>query len=30
MDLIPAIDLLDGRAIRLVQGDYARRAGSVE
>ena len=30
MDLIPAIDLLDGRAIRLVQGDYARRAGLVE
>jgi phosphoribosylformimino-5-aminoimidazole carboxamide ribotide isomerase len=30
MDLIPAIDLLNGQAIRLVQGDYARRAASVE
>ena len=30
MDLIPAIDLLDGRAIRLVQGDYARRAADLE
>lgn len=30
MDLIPAIDLLDGRAVRLVQGDYARRAASVD
>ncbi len=29
MDLIPAIDLLDGTAVRLVQGDYARRAASV-
>ncbi len=29
MDLIPAIDLLDGEAVRLVQGDYARRAASV-
>lgn len=26
MDLIPAIDLLDGVAVRLVQGDYDRRA----
>ena len=24
MDLYPAIDLLDGRAVRLYQGDYAR------
>lgn len=30
MDLIPAIDLLDGQATRLVQGDYARRAAVVE
>ena len=29
MDLIPAVDLLDGSAVRLVQGDYARRAASV-
>jgi len=29
VDLIPAIDLLDGRAVRLVQGDFARRAASV-
>jgi phosphoribosylformimino-5-aminoimidazole carboxamide ribotide isomerase len=29
VDLIPAIDLLDGTAVRLVQGDYARRAASV-
>lgn len=29
MDLIPAVDLLDGIAVRLVQGDYARRAASV-
>lgn len=29
MDLIPAIDLLDGAAVRLVQGDYERRAASV-
>lgn len=29
MDLIPAIDLLDGMAVRLVQGDFARRAASV-
>lgn len=29
MDLIAAIDLLDGAAVRLVQGDYARRAASV-
>lgn len=29
MDLIAAIDLLDGGAVRLVQGDYARRAASV-
>lgn len=29
MDLIPAIDLLDGIAVRLVQGDYGRRAASV-
>lgn len=26
MDLIPAVDLLDGLAVRLVQGDYQRRA----
>ncbi|MGH2416865.1 MAG: HisA/HisF-related TIM barrel protein, partial [Candidatus Limnocylindria bacterium] len=25
MELICAIDLLDGAAVRLVQGDYARR-----
>lgn len=30
MDLIPAIDLLDGRAVRLVQGDYARPAASLD
>ncbi len=30
MDLIPAIDLLGGAAVRLVQGDYARRAASVD
>ena len=29
MDLIPAIDLLGGGAVRLVQGDFARRAASV-
>ena len=29
MELIPAIDLLDGEAVRLVQGDYARRAAHV-
>lgn len=29
MDLIAAIDLLDGAAVRLVRGDYARRAASV-
>ncbi len=29
MDLIPAIDLLDGIAVRLVQGDYGRPAASV-
>lgn len=29
MDLIAAIDLLDGAAVRLVQGDYANRAASV-
>lgn len=29
MDLIPALDLLDGGVVRLVQGDYARRAASV-
>lgn len=29
MDLIGAIDLLDGAAVRLVQGDYARRAATV-
>ena len=29
MDLIPAIDLLGGKAVRLVQGDYARPAASV-
>lgn len=29
MDLIPAVDLLDDIAVRLVQGDYARRAASV-
>ena len=29
MDLIPAIDMLDGIAVRLVQGDYGRRAASV-
>ena len=29
MDLIPAIDMLDGIAVRLVQGDYERRAASV-
>ncbi len=29
MDLIPAIDLLGGEAVRLVQGDYARRAAHV-
>jgi phosphoribosylformimino-5-aminoimidazole carboxamide ribotide isomerase len=28
MDLIPAVDLLGGEAVRLVQGDYARRAGT--
>ena len=28
MDLIPAIDMLDGIAVRLVQGDYGRRAAS--
>ena len=29
MDLIPAIDMLDGIAVRLVQGDYGRRAAAV-
>lgn len=29
MELIPAIDMLDGIAVRLVQGDYRRRAASV-
>ena len=29
MDLIPAIDMLDGIAVRLVQGDYGRRAASL-
>lgn len=29
MDLIPAIDLLDGKAVRLVQGDFDRQAASV-
>src|SRR5687768_7045353 len=29
VDLIPAIDMLDGIAVRLVQGDYGRRAASV-
>ncbi|MCA1588527.1 MAG: hypothetical protein LC744_07710 [Chloroflexi bacterium] len=29
MDLIPAVDLLDGIAVRLVQGDFARRAASL-
>lgn len=29
MELIPAIDILDGIAVRLVQGDYGRRAASV-
>jgi phosphoribosylformimino-5-aminoimidazole carboxamide ribotide isomerase len=29
VDLIPAIDLLGGQAVRLVQGDYARRAADV-
>jgi phosphoribosylformimino-5-aminoimidazole carboxamide ribotide isomerase len=29
VDLIAAIDLLDGGAVRLVQGDFARRAASV-
>ena len=29
MDLIPAIDMLDGIAVRLVQGDYERRAASL-
>ncbi len=29
MELIPAIDMLDGIAVRLVQGDYERRAASV-
>jgi phosphoribosylformimino-5-aminoimidazole carboxamide ribotide isomerase len=29
VDLIPAIDLLDGAAVRLVQGDFSRRAASV-
>jgi phosphoribosylformimino-5-aminoimidazole carboxamide ribotide isomerase len=29
VDLIPAIDLLDGIAVRLVQGNYGRRAASV-
>lgn len=29
MHLIPAIDLLDGIAVRLVKGDYDRRAASV-
>lgn len=29
MDLIPAIDLLGGEAVRLVQGDYDRRAAHV-
>lgn len=28
MDVIPAVDLLGGEAVRLVQGDYARRAGT--
>lgn len=28
MDVIPAVDLLGGQAVRLVQGDYARRAGT--
>lgn len=30
MDLIPAVDLLDGIAVRLVQGDYARKAAAVD
>jgi phosphoribosylformimino-5-aminoimidazole carboxamide ribotide isomerase len=30
VDLIPAVDLLDGVAVRLVQGDFARRAASVD
>ena len=30
MDLIPAVDLLDGIAVRLVQGDFARRAATVD
>lgn len=30
MDLIPAVDLLDGIAVRLVQGDFARRAASLD
>lgn len=29
MELIAAVDLLDGIAVRLVQGDYGRRAASV-
>jgi phosphoribosylformimino-5-aminoimidazole carboxamide ribotide isomerase len=29
VDLIPAVDLLDGMAVRLVQGDFARRAATV-
>jgi phosphoribosylformimino-5-aminoimidazole carboxamide ribotide isomerase len=29
VDLIPAVDLLDGIAVRLVQGDFGRRAASV-
>jgi phosphoribosylformimino-5-aminoimidazole carboxamide ribotide isomerase len=29
VDLIPAIDLLDGTAVRLVQGDYASRAATL-
>lgn len=27
MDVIPAVDLLGGEAVRLIQGDYGRRAG---
>ncbi|HET8586767.1 MAG TPA: HisA/HisF-related TIM barrel protein [Candidatus Limnocylindria bacterium] len=30
MELIAAIDLLDGRAVRLTQGDYARQAAALD
>ncbi|KKK86623.1 hypothetical protein LCGC14_2761370, partial [marine sediment metagenome] len=25
MDLLPAIDLMDGKCVRLIQGDYHRQ-----